>query len=85
MRPIGWMMPFGLKVVDGGGNLKLKPDTVRQQQWQAWREARREFKLQACVITWMGPGYAGWPWRGSAGRRDAIQGDYGRSMAWRSH
>jgi len=27
--PIRWTSSFGLKVVDGEGNLKLKPDTVR--------------------------------------------------------
>ena len=75
-RPIRWTSPFGLKVVDGGGNLKLKPDTVRLQQWAAWPIARLQFKLLACAITWIGPDSVGWPWCGSAGRREAIQGDY---------
>ena len=85
VRPIRWTTPFGLKGVDSGGNLKLKPDIVRLLQWQAWHKARLQFKLQACAITQMGLGCAGWPWRGSADRRDAIQGDYDGSATWHSH
>ena len=32
-RLIWWTSSFGLKVTDGGGNFKLRLNTVRLQQW----------------------------------------------------